>query len=1037
MIVAPPVVLRLMDQFERNREAYLGQGYNETQVRVELIDPLFMALGWDMHNEAGYAEAYKDVVHEDAIKIGGTTKAPDYCFRIGGARKFFLEAKKPSVDIRGEPAPAYQLRRYAWSAKLPLSILTNFEELAVYDCRTRPRPSDKASMSRVLLLRHSDYASRWDELASIFSRDAVLKGSFDKYAEGKGKRGTAEVDTEFLHEIERWRELLARNIAIRNENLSVRQLNDAVQRTIDRIIFLRICEDRGVETYGALQGLLNGENTYLRLLELFLAADDRYNSGLFHFREERERATPVDTLTPALRIDDAILKDILRSLYYPASPYEFSVLPADILGNVYEQFLGKVIHLTGGHRAKVEEKPEVKKAGGVYYTPRSIVDYIVEDTVGRLLLAEREPEDAEAAFRASESAPDVLTSETIGKFKTPRQVAKLRICDPACGSGSFLLGAYRYLLRFHRDWYLADGPEKHRKLLYQGSAGVWSLSTEEKKRILLNNIHGVDIDPQAVEVTKLNLLLCVLENENQGTVRQLALIRQRVLPDLASNIKCGNSLIGSDFYREQQLSLFDDETRYRINAFDWAQEFAGVFQRSNPGFDVIIGNPPYVRIQTLRETQPESLAYFARMYDSAKKGNYDLYIVFVERGGLLLNSAGRLGYILPSKFLTTDYGSLLRKHLAGHGMLDKLVDFGHDQVFDTASTYTCLLFLKKKPSATARYVRVAPKALEKSALEFQVCDSSSLSDGPWIFTDKPRQSLRDKVQAAGTALLQLPATMSRGSSTGADDVFCLSEEGNELITADGEAVDVERGILRTPLYATDFSRFCLRPHSGQKIIFPYRVSPTSYSAIPELELRDAFPNAYEYLKRKRNRLEHRKQYREWYAYSAPRNLQLHDRANILVPLLAQKGNFAHCSDVQDQFCMMASGGFTISFPPGMTPVDPLYLLGVINSKLLFWYLRFLSNKFRGGWITCTKQYFGKLPIRLAAADKEGKRMHDGIVRLVREAIRLRGLEAGRRSDSEAAQRRRQLTMVDDQIDELVYSLYGVTKQEVEMVEEAS
>jgi hypothetical protein len=355
-------------------------------LRQQFVNPFFKCLGWDMDNEQGYAEAYKDVIHEDAIKVGGATKAPDYCFRIGGTRKFFLEAKKPTVNIKDDPAPAFQLRRYAWSAKLPLSILTDFQEFAVYDCRVKPAQTDKASAARTIYLTHADYATRWDEIADIFSREAILKGSFDKYAQStKVKKGTATVDAAFLAEIETWREMLAKNLALRNPQLSQRELNYAVQVTIDRIIFLRMCEDRGIEEYGRLMALLNGPEVYGRLKQLFQFADDRYNSGLFHFHKEKDRAEPPDNLTPALAIDDKVLKDILRALYYPESPYEFSVLPAALLGQVYEQFLGKVIHLTAGHQAKVEDKPEVKKAGGVYYTPAYIVDYIVKHTVGKLL----------------------------------------------------------------------------------------------------------------------------------------------------------------------------------------------------------------------------------------------------------------------------------------------------------------------------------------------------------------------------------------------------------------------------------------------------------------------------------------------------------------------------------------------------------------------------------------------------------------------------------------------------------------------------
>ena len=294
----PSSVTALIDRFERNREAYKGQGYNETQLRREFLDPFFEALGWDVSNRHGHAEAYKDVIHEDAIKIGGNTKAPDYCFRIGGARKFFLEAKKPAVNLKDEISPAYQLRRYAWSEKLPLSILTDFEEFAVYDCRTRPNPSDKASAGRILYLTYRDYQAKWDEIAAILTKEAVLEGSFDKYAVTDRKRGTATVDTEFLKEIETWREALARNLAARNAELSVHELNFAVQRTIDRLIFLRICEDRGVEPYGQLQALLNGQNIYSRLCFLYEQADDRYNSGLFHFHREKSRTESYDDLTP-------------------------------------------------------------------------------------------------------------------------------------------------------------------------------------------------------------------------------------------------------------------------------------------------------------------------------------------------------------------------------------------------------------------------------------------------------------------------------------------------------------------------------------------------------------------------------------------------------------------------------------------------------------------------------------------------------------------------------------------------------------------
>ncbi len=634
-MAAPEGILELIERFDRNRDAYCSSKYNETRLRIEFIDPFFKALGWDMSNERGYAEAYKDVIHEDAIKVGGATKAPDYCFRIGGTRKFFLETKRPSVNIKDDMDAAFQLRRYAWSAKLPLSILTDFEEFAVYDCRIKPDKTDKASTARVIYFTYSHYPERWDEVAALFSREAVLKGFFDTYAEStKAKKGTAEVDAVFLVEIEQWRELLARNLALRNPGLTVRDLNFAVQMTIDRIIFLRICEDRGIEPYKQLMELHSGGPTYEVLCQLFQEADAKYNSGLFHFTQEKDDSEAPDTFTLTLKIDDKPLKEIIKSLYYPDSPYEFSVLPADILGQVYEQFLGKVIRLTQGHRAVVEEKSEVKKAGGVYYTPTHIVDYIVEHTIGKLLTG-----------------------------KTPRQVAKLRILDPACGSGSFLLGAYQYLLDWHRDWYQADGPEKHRKELYEGPGGDWRLTTAERKRILLKNIYGVDLDPQAVEVTKLSLLLKVLEDESgESLATQLRLFHERVLPNLGNNIKCGNSLVGTDFYDNEQMSFLDEEERYAINTFDWAAEYPEIMRGG--GFDTVIGNPPYI----FGEYHNQKAKQYFRTHFRLARDQYDTFWLFIEQGLNLTKSHGRFTLIVPDALLARDETRNTRAMLLSEGL---------------------------------------------------------------------------------------------------------------------------------------------------------------------------------------------------------------------------------------------------------------------------------------------------------------------------------------------------------------------------------
>jgi type I restriction-modification system DNA methylase subunit len=305
----------------------------------------------------------------------------------------------------------------------------------------------------------------------------------------------------------------------------------------------------------------------------------------------------------------------------------------------------------------------------VYYTPTYIVEYIVEKTIGKLLE---------------------------GKRPGPRGGAsRLRIVDPACGSGSFLIGAYQYLLDWHRDRYVEDGTAKWKDRLYEGRGGQYHLTIDEKKRILLNNIHGVDIDPQAVEVTKLSLLLKVLEGESEASLAtQLRMFQERALPDLDENIKCGNSLIGSDFYDDPQMALLDEEEHYRVNVFDWKRSFPQLFKGDNPGFDAVIGNPPYLRIQGLQEYYGPQIEYFLRRYQSAVK-RFDLYLLFAEKGFSLLRKDALLGFICPHKFLNSDFGSGLRDYLIRNAAMESFISFGNNLVFNQASTYTGILLLRK------------------------------------------------------------------------------------------------------------------------------------------------------------------------------------------------------------------------------------------------------------------------------------------------------------------------------------------------------
>ncbi len=989
-MAAPKEIVELVERFESNREAYKSGHYNETQVRREFVDPLFKALGWDIDNEQGFAEAYKDVIHEDAIKVGGTTRAPDYSFRIGGQRKFFLETKKPSVDIKEDIHPAFQLRRYAWTAKLPLSILTDFEEFSVYDCTVKPDKKDMPSKGRILYLTCRDYLEQWDEIAAIFSKNAILKGSFDKYARDKrGKRGTAQVDSAFLEEIAGWREILARNIALRNPDLDTRDLNYAVQATVNRIVFLRICEDRGIERLMKMEDLLQGERVYPRLSELFRRADERYNSGIFHFEREPGRENP-DTLSLRLNIDDKPLKDIIRRLYYPDSPYEFSVLPAEILGQVYEQFLGKVIRLTDGHRAVVEDKPEVKKAGGVKYTPAYIVDYIVKNTLGPTL-----------------------------EGKTPSDATKISVLDPACGSGSFLIVAYQHLLDWHREWYVQnlvpmlqsglrpssvqirhmlpgiDGASKGRKKdrelelpVFQGRGGEWRLTTAERKRILLNNIYGVDIDRQAVEVTKLSLLLKVLEGENEETIsKQLTLFSERALPDLSKNIKCGNSLIGWDIL-EDNPSLGQEEIE-RINPFDWDAEFPEIMQ--DGGFHVVIGNPPYVfgRDWKALNISNEVKAYLGKKFTSSPY-QLDMFSIFIEKASQLCHLNGRIGQIVPNVWLNNAYSSSTRKFILQQAN-DLCVIIPPANVF-SGLTVDTIVYKYQKASGPGGSFRI--KAMRNG----DIIDVVEYSVNQYLNGEQPISTVLSNVSAGlvyrvreNYPKLENFAKITRGVHS-----YRIGGYGK---TAFGNGPQTSRDVEERPYHSKTY-REGYRPFVRGRDLHRFTpVTPTEFVKYGEWLAEPRSPEFFQ-------------------GYRIYSRKILSER--LLVTLEAN-------DSVSDQQVY-------ITLPTKNTPSAP-YLAGVLGSKFISFFIRSFYNEVNDAFPQIKVGQLKSLPIPFKET-VSSKATHDNMTSLVEQMLSLNKYLQEARTPHEKTALLRQIEATDRQIDALVYELYGLTEEEIKIVEKS-
>ena len=997
-------IAELVAKFNNNKEFYTSNLFKEEEAKVEFINPMFEALGWDIHNKQGLGPNFKEVVFEESLAVGKETRAPDYSFRLGGQLIYYLEAKKPSVNIKDDRSPAFQARRYGWSAKIPIVILTDFEEFAVYETTTKPKESERASTNRVLYYACDEYLDKWEEIYSLFSKEAVLKELFQKFVDdntSKTKKGTQSIDVEFLKDIEKWRLILARNIALRNKELTLAELNLAVQLIIDRIVFFRMAEDRGIERYQTLYKLSESENIYKQLCEVFKKADLKYNSGLFHFSFTPDYSEFVDNITLNLTIDDGVFKEIFADLYYPKSPYEFSVISPEILGNIYENFLGSIIRLTPSHQAKIEQKPEVKKAGGVFYTPQYIADYIVENTVGELI-----------------------------NGKTPNQISKLRIIDPACGSGSFLLRAYQKLLDYHLEYYL-NLKKAPKEVYYIGKDNVPRLTIREKKRILTNNIFGVDIDVNAVEVTKLSLLLKVLEDENKDVLeQQQKLYQEKVLPNLSYNIKCGNSLIGTDILNQED---FNHEEILKLNPFNWEHEFSLVF--ANGGFDAVIGNPPYVRIQNLNGILKES---YTSSYKNIISGNYDLYVLFIKKGYELLRNGGKLGYILPNKFFTTDYGHKIREYILEHQCISKIIDFKTNQIFDNATTYTCLLFLSNKKNKDFNYasIELGKNTHNLKNLNYDVIKMDTLNADSWIFTNEKTNIILDKIKKFTWTFDDFSEKIFKGSSTGNDKVFLFDyiSEDSEYYYVNSKVKDnikLEKKLLKPFINGRDIRKY-ETPSINKLLLFPYHLQDKKMELIPYNDLKNTYPLIFNYLMEFRDLLKERKikmDNKDFYKYSAPRNLNEYEKNKIMIPdmIIQSKmtidsvGNIFHGPAIH-----------SIAFKKEISLNMQLGILGILNSKLFWFFIANTSTALKGNAYRLTPKYLNNF--NFPNLDNNETILNE-IKNSVEKILALHQDYKTCKTPQEKKLLKIQIDNIDEQINARVYELYGLTDDEIKIVEE--
>ncbi|MCG3131910.1 MAG: Type IIS restriction enzyme Eco57I [Phycisphaerae bacterium] len=868
-------------------------------------------------------------------------------------------------------------------------------------------------------------------------------------------RGDEPVDRVFLDYLQVYRRHFAQAIYRENKKEfpdagtlhGAARLTEAVQRLIDRLVFMRVCEDRGVSRWGGLRDTLErvsaeGGDLYGSLLAQFRQLDREYNGYLF-------KPHP---LTETLKVPDVNLADFITNLYPPDGPWDFSAIGDEILGIVYERFLGSVVTVRN-RQVDIEEKPEVRHAGGVYYTPRFVVETIIRRVIGPKIAG-----------------------------KSPLEILDVKVLDPACGSGSFLVAAFQYLMdhclaAIQADPSLATVPasprarKKRKDIAFQDDMGNWRLAPDFRAAILTNCLHGVDIDQQAVEVTVMSLYLKMLEGKLPPNWQRDWLERE-LLPSLDNNIQCGNSLIDSESFdawlvkKHGDLFPLDEDARFRINRFDWTSRTRGfgrlldtlaVDERGRQGFDCIIGNPPYIRVQELNKWAPQECEFYKWKYKAAAKGNYDIYVVFTERSLELLAPDGLLGFIMPHKFWQATYGEGLRKLVADGKHLRSVVDFGDEQVFIGATTYTAIHALTKSANPNgvdyARISRLVDGLTQCATLDAggtpveaqRFLASHPVNGSAWCLQDHSEASFMKQVGAEHPRLGEV-ASIFVGLQTSADRIYCLESGAwptNPVSTIKvrdnrGKQWTLERDVLRPFLYDVSFGQYDTLS-SQHALLFPYKVS----TLIPATEMKERYPAAWAYLRFNESALRARESGKAdtpaWYGYVYRKNLTLFEDPKLIVPVISQRARYAN-----DKSGLYFTGGgngpyYGVRWKPGegLPPLE--YLQGLLNSRLLDGFLKQVSSPFRGGYWSYGKRFIEQIPIKLpdtADEKRKAQKITESVRAIVAAKTTLRagspplagakgGLRAPVLSDREIKTLESEVESHERRIDELVFQLYGV------------
>ena len=966
----------LVKKFDANKKHYMSPGYSEAEARADFIDDFFTALGWDVRHRHQTNPYQQEVKIEKSQKQQNETarKRADYAFFIDPNYKdevFFSEAKKPSVLIEQNAQHYFQTIKYGWNSGCPICVLTDFEEFVIIDCRNKPDVKF-ALNGKHKSYRYTDYTNKeiFAEIYWLFSREAVINKSLTNYAatlpKAKGKAvqkalfkgGYQAIDDSFLEYIDGIRENIAKAFKKTNENLNSEQLTEATQRTVDRLVFIRFLEDKFIEADEHVSEWKSWKDFISDCRRL----DAKYNGVVFkkHFIDEPH----------FIGADEKLFLDICSDISNLNSPYDFNYIPIHILGSIYERFLGKIVVATD-KRVRIEEKPEVRKAGGVYYTPKYIVDYIVKNTVGKIV-------------------------ETL----TPKQIAEKRFADIACGSGSFLIGVYDYLLDFHKKYYIEklqgkteiDGrSEDFGNAEYKD--GQWLLSLKLKQDILLNNIYGVDIDTQAVEVTQLSLFLKMLEDETLSStqIKQGALF-SKVLPDLSKNIICGNSLIGWDIMNGQ---LFENDELKKLNPMDYDAAFPSIMR--DGGFDALVGNPPYVNIENLDAYTKQ---YFFSSYKTCK-GRTDIYIPFIEKDLSLVRKNGFISYIIPYAFTNQNYGSPLRKLLAEKYYIKEIVDTSNYFVFKQAVVKNITITIQnnysiKNKTLIKKYN--APEDFEEDNFTaFEVAQSEFLKLKEYRFETKPIYgllTLKDKIWEKSIPF------------------------NNICFVAYGARINHKTKKIGKEHYIFNDYKKGYKPFLEGKNIDRYQFSQYGWlNYTPSEHYNSMFPELFEneklvFINVVKDSLR--------FAFDDKGFYNSHTVINCVRICDLKKATHISAKKAIKEYNSSISENYSLKF-----------LLGILNSKLTTWYFYNFQSESLHFYPNDAKS----LPTpNIDFTIKSQKQLHDTIVNLVTQMLSTKKQLATALTDSDKNFLQSKCSSIDRQIDSLVYQLYNLTPEEIKIVE---